>query len=422
MNDILNTIDHTNNNIEKTILCSAWMKRDFSGINDLKEYDFYFPNNREFFSILQQMYIDGVAYETPNIIAYKTKLVDTQYIGDLLANVDHVSSPEHLKAKLKEMSHRRSYIDNLRRTACMVKDKKPISEIWDTIDTFNHDIAMDDKIEYSTFEDLSTQELMEFKRPENSIKTFISDIDDKIIGMYQKQLILIAGRPGMGKTTLAQNIIVNNAKAGNKGAFFTLEMSKQELYIKILSSETNIDSMSLERQLYSGNIKDEYDIENGRREIKKYADNIIVYDNVFHLTDIEKEIRRQVEFNSVSYAVIDYLQLIEADGINANERVSKISRGLKKMTQVLDIPIIALSQFSRESTRRKFPELHDLRDSGSLEQDANKVIFIHAKEEQQDFNSTETTVAIAKNRNGGLGHVNVFYDRTTHRIKNRSNL
>jgi len=418
MNDLYNKIEHTDPDIEKTILCSAWIKHDYSAINDLKPDDFYYADNKEFFTIIQQMYIDGIKYEVGNLIPFKNDLITNEYIASVLSNKHTVNNADLLKTKLKEMSHRRQYQDAMLQITAMIKDKKPISKIFDSIDTFNRNIAMDEKIEYSTFFDLCTQDLTSFKQPENAIKTFISDIDNKVVGFYPKQLILIAGRPGMGKTTLAQNIISNNAKAGNKGVFFTLEMSRQELYIKMLSAESAIDSMSIEKQLHSGIIKNEKEIERAREEIKKHSENMIVYDNVFHLTDIEKEIRRQVEFNGVKYIVIDYLQLIEAEGNNSNERVSKISRGLKKMAQIMDVPIIALSQFSRESTRREFPELQDLRDSGSLEQDANKVIFIHPKKEQQNFNSVETTVAIAKNRNGGVGHVEVYYDKATHRIKN----
>ena len=403
---------------ENTLLSTAWIKQKFSSISDLKPRDFYYENNRKFFELIQQMYIDNISYEFANYRMFKTELLTDAYLTNLLSFGETMQSNCKLqKDALKELSAKRKYIAELETAKKKIEDGNLISDVYDYIDNFNRDIALDTVAECSDMMELTTEDLELFKRPDNNVRTFLPDIDDRIIGFYPKQLILIAGRPGMGKTTLAQNICVNNAKAGNKVVFFSLEMSKQELYIKMLSNETKIDSMDLERQLYSGNCPLKDKIIEGQKKIKEYAKNIIVYDNVFNLTEIEKEIRRQTEFNGADLIMIDYLQLVEATGNNDTEVISKISRGFKKSAQVLDIPIVALSQLNRESTKRKFPELQDLRGSGSLEQDSNRVLFIHQTPDQEAIDKRITAVSIAKNRGGSLGFIDVFYDKHIHNIK-----
>lgn len=235
---------------------------------------------------------------------------------------------------------------------------------------------------------------------------------DKITHGWQKtDLIILAARPGVGKTAFALNLARN---ADCPVAFFSLEMSSGQLIRRIMAAESGITLDKISRgKMEDGDMQDLFE-----RALKPLANKKLYIDdtpavNIFYL---RSEARRLVSKENVGLIIIDYLQLMsgvnESGRQNREQEISQISRELKKLAKELDVPIIALSQLSRETERRtnKEPQLSDLRESGAIEQDADAVLFIYRPEyygihrdATGESNPGETHVKFAKYRNGALG-------------------
>jgi len=200
-------------------------------------------------------------------------------------------------------------------------------------------------------------------------------LDELTGGFGPGQLILIAGRPAMGKTTFALNIAYNLfATHSVPVGFFSLEMNTTELIYKVISKDTRIDGRKITRGMLDSN---EYTQVYG--SIKKLNSKplIVDEDSTLNINNLRMRARRMKELYKVEIIIIDYLQLLRgsARAENRNVEVGEISRGLKTLSKELSIPIIALAQLARKAEDHNIPKLSDLRESGSLEQDADKVIF-----------------------------------------------
>lgn len=242
------------------------------------------------------------------------------------------------------------------------------------------------------------------------LSTGLSAVDGKISGLNKSDLLLLAARPGMGKTSFALNIVTNVAKSSGKAvAVFSLEMSKQQLVARILSSEALVEL----KRLLMGNLRDS--------DWMKVADaasnlsrlDIQIDDNpMLTVADMNAKCRR---IENLGLVVIDYLQLMTSaggksySGENRQQAVSDISRMLKIMAKELQVPVLCLSQLSRANEKRedKRPMLSDLRESGAIEQDADIVMFLY-RDDYYNEDSEKHNIAeciIAKNRHGETGKV-----------------
>ena len=253
------------------------------------------------------------------------------------------------------------------------------------------------------------EELAESGSDIAGLSTGLHDLDRKINGLNKSDLLLIAARPGMGKTSLALNIALNVAKSTEKTiAFFSLEMSREQLATRLLSNESFVDN----QKLTTGKLDEE---DWGKLSLASSAlsqTDIRVDDNpAITVAEMNAKCRR---LDNLGLVVIDYLQLMTAaaPGKSAENRVtvvSEISRALKIMAKELNVPVICLSQLSRanESRTDKRPMLSDLRESGAIEQDADSVMFIY-RDDYYNENSEEKNIAeciVAKNRHGETGTV-----------------
>ena len=213
-----------------------------------------------------------------------------------------------------------------------------------------------------------------------SVPTGIVAIDKRHGGFWKQNLVIVAGRPSMGKSALALEFAIRAADAGRFVGFVSLEMSNTELMERIIGAKTRIDYEKLRR----GAIE-EADMRKVV-EVAKQAQDMPMFIVPPHVRDIAaihsalKQIKKRQ--GRLDLVVVDYLQLIRARGNNANERVSEVTQGLKALAKLLDVPVIALSQLSRavEGRDNKRPVLSDLRDSGSIEQDADVVMFCYREE------------------------------------------
>jgi replicative DNA helicase len=243
------------------------------------------------------------------------------------------------------------------------------------------------------------------------LSTGLRDLDKKISGLNKSDLLLIAARPGMGKSSIALNIALSVAKNTDKAVvMFNLEMSKLQLAMRLLSTESFVDN----QKLLTGKLSDD---EWNKLSIASSAlsqTNIRIDDNPSITVAEMNAICRRVD--NLGLVIIDYLQLMTSAGGNTSSAganrvtiVGEISRALKIMAKELNVPVICLSQLSRanESRTDKRPILSDLRESGSIEQDADSVMFIY-RDDYYNENSEEKNIAeiiVAKNRHGETGTV-----------------
>ena len=242
------------------------------------------------------------------------------------------------------------------------------------------------------------------------LSTGLTDLDRAISGLNKSDLILLAARPGMGKTSMALNILLEaGKKSGKNVVFFSLEMSREQLALRLISSECFVDN----KKLVTGNLAPEdWEKIMVATESLNRSHILIDDDSTVSVADILAKCRR---VDNLGLVIIDYLQLMQSaggrqySGENRQQVVSDISRMLKIMAKELNVPVICLSQLSRASEKRddKRPMLSDLRESGAIEQDADIVLFLYRddyyNEDSEKHNIAECIVA--KNRHGETGKV-----------------
>lgn len=249
------------------------------------------------------------------------------------------------------------------------------------------------------------------------LKTGFRDLDNKTAGFQKGDLVIIGARPAMGKTTFAQNLAYNIASINKKGVlFFSMEMAAKEIIDRMISDVSGVDNWKMR----TGNLTDEEFAKIG--DALGEMDEIPIYiDDTSSMTIVElrNKARRAMHDHNIGIVIVDYLQLITgSDRYKGNrvQEVTEISRGLKILARELEIPVIALAQLSRNVTGREDPRpvLSDLRESGSIEQDADLVMFLHRPDyyKQNDDNYEETHITellVAKHRHGAVGKIELYF-------------
>ncbi len=256
------------------------------------------------------------------------------------------------------------------------------------------------------------EELSRLKGAVSGVPTGFYDLDNLLTGLHAGELILIGARPSMGKTSFAVNIASYAAHKGKTVAVFSLEMPREQIAMRMLCGDARVNMQSVR----SGTMKDEEWVRLAR-SLGPLANSPIYIDDSAGVTpsQIRSRCRRLMMEKGLDLIVIDYLQLMAADGKTENRQleVSEISRRLKALALELKVPLIACAQLSRANTQRavKKPMLSDLRDSGSIEQDADVCMFLHRESYYDDTIEDKNTaeVILAKQRNGPLGTVKLAW-------------
>lgn len=262
------------------------------------------------------------------------------------------------------------------------------------------------------------------KKKIRGIPTGYKDMDDMLAGLQRSDLFILAARPSMGKTAFVLNLAHNVAvQAKEPVLVFSLEMSKEQLVDRLLSMESGVDAWALR----TGNLTDS-DFEKIGHAMGTLSEAQIFIDDTPGITvsDLRTKARREAHQRKLGLIVVDYLQLMSGGGKyggdgNRVQEISEISRGLKAIARELNVPLIALSQLSRsvESRNPQIPQLADLRESGSIEQDADVVAFLY----REDYYNPETDrknimdVLIKKHRNGPTGNVELYFNRDKQLIR-----
>ncbi|MEP6710684.1 MAG: replicative DNA helicase [Candidatus Saccharibacteria bacterium] len=258
------------------------------------------------------------------------------------------------------------------------------------------------------------EELHRNKGSLRGVRTGYRDLDNMTAGLQRSDLIILAARPAMGKTTLVTNLAYNVATVAKQPVlFFSLEMSKEQLVDRMLADASGVDAWNIR----TGNLSDQ-DFSKLSEAMGEMAEAPIYIDDTPGLSVLEMrtKARRAAHEAPLGLIIVDYLQLMQTTGRtdgNRVQEVSAISRGLKLIARELNVPVIALSQLSRsvESRNPQIPQLADLRESGSIEQDADIVMFIYREAYYNPDTDREnvTDLIIAKHRNGPTGKIELYF-------------
>ena len=399
--------------------------------------DFYLEDHKRIYTTLLQMYGASKIIDTVTLVNSisdqngKDKESTIQYITLLAESVPSVANIKDYARIVKDKSILRNLInacDDINRDA--YEEAAPVRTVLDSAQQKIFDLSNGNEtkefrhisdILHNVYHDL--QVLQETKGAVTGSKTGFSGLDKVLVQMGKGDLVIVGARPGMGKTSFAMNIATNVAKNTRKAVcIFSLEMSGEQLVTRILSSEALVDSYSLR----SGQLKTE-DWENIASVVQNLSGCDIYIDDTSAITttEMKSKLRR---IKNLGLVVIDYIGLMQttANTDNRAQQVGEISRNLKIMAKDLGIPIICCAQLNRGTESRpgvgKKPTLADLRDSGSIEQDADIVLFLYRDEYYKDISGNKDTkdgeavapvedtantaeVIIAKNRHGSVGNV-----------------
>jgi replicative DNA helicase len=279
--------------------------------------------------------------------------------------------------------------------------------------TLKQDLVSIEQILAEGFDRLD--ELHKNKGALRGIRTGWKDLDKKTSGLQRSDLIVLAARPAMGKTTLVGNLVQSVAMLEKQAVlFFSLEMSKDQLVDRMLAAESGVDAW----RIRTGDLSDE-DFEKLGHAMGSLSEAPIYIDDTpgISVLEMRTKARREANRHQLGLIVVDYLQLMSGTGkandFNRVQEISEISRGLKLIAREMNVPVVALSQLSRSVEQRpdKTPQLSDLRESGSIEQDADIVMFIY----REDYYNPETDrqhitdLIIAKHRNGPTGKIELYF-------------
>ncbi|HFH8323810.1 TPA: replicative DNA helicase [Streptococcus agalactiae] len=419
---------------EQSVLGSIFIKPEkmIEVAEYLKPNDFYRPAHKILFKAMVSLADRGEAID---IVTIKSTLESTDelgmvggisYIAEIVNAVPTSSHAEHYAKIVAKKAQLRSIIDNLSDSIGNAYDEDmDIDEIIAKAERSLIEVSQaSNKSSFRPIHDVLLENHSKIEERSNNtsqitgIETGFYDFDKLITGLHEDQLIVLAARPAMGKTALALNIAQNVATKSNKAvAVFSLEMGAESLVERMLSAEGTI----INHHIRTGNLT----VNEWQRLI--YAQGQLAEAPIFiddtagvKITDIRARARRlSQETDGLGLIVIDYLQLIQGSrSDNRQQEVSEISRQLKIIAKELKVPVIALSQLSRgvEQRNDKRPIMSDVRESGSIEQDADIVAFLYRDAYYQDKKEGQpendiTELIIRKNRHGNLGTVKLYFHK-----------
>lgn len=395
----------------------------------LSEGDFYRPDNRIIFSAIMDLHSRNEAVDLVTVTEELRRMGKLDAIGGTtaitaLSNAVPTAANVVYHAKIvEEKALRRQLINAATEVAASGYEEE--ADIAQTIDQAEQKILAVANRKHAggvvKIKDIvksamaRIEELYDSKDAYTGLPTGFTDFDKMTSGLQPSDLIIVAARPSMGKSSLVLNIAEHVALKGGKSvAFFSLEMSKEQLVQRLLCSEAGIDAS----RLRIGQLQ-ESEWPNLVSAADKLSSAKIMMDDTPGMTALEmrSKARRWKNENGLDLIIVDYLQLMQGSSKRASDNrqqeMSDISRSLKGLARELNVPVIALSQLSRSVEQRtsKRPMLSDLRESGALEQDADIVCFIY-RDDYYNPDTEQKNVAeliVAKHRNGPVGTVQLFF-------------
>lgn len=419
---------------EKAVLGSIMMRAGI--MHDIADIisadDFYSDRHQHIFRAIQELSLKN---EPIDLVSVSNKLKDkmmleqvggSSYLADLTSAVPSSTNATYYA----EIVHRKAQLRNLISAGDKICDlgfNESDTPVEDTLDEAEKTVfAVTQKNQQHKFVNIKTslqetfeqiEKLHENKDETRGVPSGYKDLDNFLAGFQKSDLIILAARPSMGKTTLALDIARRAAtEHGARIGIFSLEMSAQQLASRLLSAESRVSAWSIRT---GQNLKDK-DFAQIRESLDKLSKAPIYIDDQAGNTinKMRAAARRLESQYGLDMIIVDYLQLMTTSKNHDSmvNQVTEISRSLKQLAREINVPVIALSQLSRAVEQRGGkPRLSDLRDSGSIEQDADIVMFIHREDKYKD-ESERTNIAeilIEKHRNGPTGSVQLYFDGDT---------
>lgn len=413
---------------EESVLGAVLLSSDAANaaLEKLHAEDFYKPSHQQMFEVVQQLFdanepIDAVTVsEGLRRDGSLDRMGGIEALTRLIDSVPSTSNAEYYAGIVEEHSLRRRLMKvggDIGVIAGNTRD--PIADVVDQAEQAVFAVAerqVGDGLQ--VIDDLlgpaieKAEELQRNGAEVTGISTGYRDLDKKLAGLHPTNLLVLASRPGMGKTALALNIAQNVALAGNTVAIFSLEMSREEVVTRMLCANGRIDS----QRLRTGRLSEADFTKLSNAAGALYKQNIFVDDSPgLTVTEIRAKSRRLRRRPGLDLIVVDYLQLMSGSGQeNRQQEIAAISRSLKNLARELHVPIFALSQLNRgvESREDKRPRLGDLRESGAVEQDADVVMFIYRDEyyyPEKVESKGIAEIVIAKHRQGSVGRIDMTF-------------
>lgn len=430
---------------EESLLGNIMIYRDSIRLavdSDLTVNDFYLEKHQSIYNVMLSMYENN---ENIDSVSISSKLKDFG-VFDKIGGLEYIM---HLVNTTISATNTKEYIN-------IIKNKslaRQVINVGEEIskDALNTNVSIDDMLsnvetkvtnvtrsktnsEFITgdvlFEDTLkyVQKIHEMGTNITGIKTTYDAIDNRTTGFQSGDLIILAARPSMGKTALALNFAVNAAPITNGSiAIFSLEMPSDQIAMRMLAIKSGVEI----QKIRTGKLNDESwsKLYEASQQLRK--NNFFIDDTSgIRVTEMFAKCRKLARDNNLKLIIIDYIQLIQSSSKSESrqQEVADISRSLKAMARELKVPVIALSQLSRSAEKRedKRPMLSDLRESGSIEQDADLVMFLfredYYKHEDDKNEREDVEVNLAKHRNGPTGQTKLRFVKTTNQFFNLSNL
>lgn len=431
-----------NNDAEMSVLGVAFLdEKLISKICEEVNRDmFYNEKNQHIFDAIVSLYKNKIPIDIMTIkdeLDKKKSLKSVggiEYLSEIIDSVVTTANLEYYIKIIKENAIRRNLINTATNIVTDAYEEEDINYLLDNAErNILNTIKVRQASEFLPIGEVlrKAQENLEMlaknKRPVTGLSTGFYDLDKITAGLHGGEMIILAARPGMGKTAFALNIATNAASTTSKAiAIFNLEMSAEMLVNRMISSVGQIDSYKLQTGRLENNDWKRYN-----EALSELAEtNIYIEDNAgITCSEIRAKCRRLAQKpEGLGLVVIDYLQLVTTGNKKIESRqveVSEISRNLKTMALELDVPVIALAQLSRSAEKRENsqPMLADLRESGSLEQDADMVLFINRKDyyeakTDKKENIVPAELIIAKHRKGSTGLINLLFELNMSNFRN----
>lgn len=416
---------------EQAVIGSMLIDRDavILAIETLKEEDFYREDNKAIYSAMLNLYNRA---EPIDIITVKEELVSAgkfeavgglEYLAELPEKVPTTANVDKYIKIVEEKAILRSLIKVSNEIITLGYDQtQEVENIMDEAEKKVFNVMQNrNQKGYTHIKDIlidafaELEQLYNNKQQVTGVPTGFIELDYKTSGLHDSELIILAARPAMGKSAFALNIATNAAvRAKTPVAIFSLEMSKEQMTNRILCSEAMIDS----NKLRTGKIEED-DWVKLVESLGPLSEAEIYIDDTpgISITEIRAKCRKLKLEKNIGMVIIDYLQLVQGTGnkrVGSREQeISEISRSLKILAKEINVPVIALSQLSRAAEQRPDhrPMLSDLRESGSIEQDADIVTFLYRDDyyNPDSENKNIAEVIIAKNRSGSTGTVELLW-------------
>ena len=438
-NDKLNVQPHSNE-AELAVLGSMLSSKEAvsKSIQWLQPEHFYKDAHMKIFSAMRTLFDQAEPIDTLSVSEYLKKNNDLDVIGGvyfLTGLVEMVPTAAHIERYAKIVVEKALLRNLISLSHSIAKeaydDNQDISDILETVEQSMFKITQNQlKGGFKQINPVIVSALDDLEEKRNKggtvtgVPSGLLDLDDITSGFQKGDLIIIAGRPGMGKTALALSMIRNAAlEAGTGVGMFSLEMGNQQLAMRLLCAEARVNMHYVRTGKLPSKLWKNLGIAAGDlEEAQIYLDDT----PAITVRELRAKARRLVAEKGIHMIVVDYLQLMQGPrGVeNRQQEISVISRSLKALAKEIDVPVVALSQLSRavEQRQDRKPQLSDLRESGAIEQDADLVIFLYRPwvYSQEDEDEGKAEIIVAKQRNGPTGRIDATFISQYARFENLS--